>query len=203
VPPPRTPGRPPSLQGVETSIPAQRDGAIARSIAGQSAVLLKNSHGLLPLRAVHSVAIIGPYGGAAHTGGGGSSAVTPLYTVTPVDGIKSHGVTVSYDDGSDPAAAAALARSADIAVVMVGNKDKEDGNVVADLLFGDANPSGKLPMTFPKAESQTPANTPERRRGGTRDRPRRSGPRGLPGRGRRHIHCHRGRRAKDRRAGRG
>jgi beta-glucosidase len=201
-----------------TPIPAQRDGAIARSIAEQSAVLLKNSHGLLPLRAIHSVAVIGPYGGAAHTGGGGSSAVTPLYTVTPVDGIKSHGVTVSYSDGSDPAAAAALARSADIAVVMVGNKDKEggdrpnlslpggqdqlvssvaaanpktvvvlktggpvlmpwlaqvpavleawypgeeDGNVVADLLFGAANPSGKLPMTFPKAESQTPANTPE------------------------------------------
>jgi beta-glucosidase len=201
-----------------TPIPAQEDGAIARSIAEQSAVLLKNSGGQLPLRSVHTVAVIGPHAGAAHTGGGGSSQVTPLYTVSPVDGIKAKGVTVTYADGSDTAAAAALAKSADVAVVMVGNKDREgsdrpnlslpsgqdqlvsavaaanpktvvvlktggpvlmpwlsqvpavleawypgeeDGNVVADLLFGDANPSGKLPMTFPKAENETPAGTPE------------------------------------------
>ncbi|GAA4623483.1 glycoside hydrolase family 3 C-terminal domain-containing protein [Actinoallomurus vinaceus] len=201
-----------------TPIPAQRDGAVARSIAEQSAVLLKNSGGRLPLRGVRSVAVIGPYAGAAHTGGGGSSAVTPLYTVSPVDGIKSKGVAVTYADGTDPAAAAALAKAADVAVVMVGNKDKEggdrpnlslpdgqdklvsavaaanprtvvvlktggpvlmpwldqvpavleawypgeeDGNAVADLLFGDADPSGKLPMTFPKAENETAANTPQ------------------------------------------
>ncbi|MFL6073159.1 MAG: glycoside hydrolase family 3 C-terminal domain-containing protein [Mycobacteriales bacterium] len=209
-----------------TPIPAAADGAVARTIAERSAVLLKNDGGQLPLRAsaVHSVAVIGPYAGAAHTGGGGSSAVTPLYTVTPVQGITSHlpaGATVSYADGSDPAAAAQLAASADVALVMVGNKDKEggdrpnlslpagagnqdalvsavaaanphtvvvlktggpvlmpwlsqvpavleswypgeeDGNVVADLLFGQANPSGKLPMSFPAAEADTPAHTPQ------------------------------------------
>jgi beta-glucosidase len=204
-------------------IPAAEDGAVARTIAEQSAVLLKNDAGQLPLRtaAVHSVAVIGPYAGAAHTGGAGSSAVTPLYTVTPVQGITSHlpaGAAVTYSEGSDPAAAARLAASADVALVMVGNKDKEggdranlslptgqdalvsavaaanpdtvvvlktggpvtmpwlaqvpavleswypgeeDGNVVADLLFGQANPSGKLPLTFPKAEADTPAHTPQ------------------------------------------
>jgi beta-glucosidase len=204
-------------------IPAKQDGAIARSIAEQSAVLLKNNKGLLPLRAtaIHSIALVGPYAGAAMTGGGGSSEVTPIYTVSPVEGIKKAAgpnVIVSYNDGSDPAAAAKTAASADVALVMVGNKDREghdranlllpggqdqlveavaaansrtvvilktggpvlmpwlskvgavleawypgeeDGDAVAALLFGEANPSGKLPMTFPKADDETPAHTPQ------------------------------------------
>lgn len=32
----------------------------------------------------------------------------------------------------------------------------EGGNAIADLLFGDANPSGKLPMTFPRNMGQIP-----------------------------------------------
>jgi beta-glucosidase len=204
-----------------TPIEALPDGAIARSIAEQSAVLLKNSKNQLPLKAssLKSIAVIGPYAGAAHTGGSGSSAVKPLYTVKPVDGIKAAAgskVKVSYNSGSDTTAAANLAKSADVAIVMIGNKDaeggdranlslsgnqnslvsavakanprtvvvlktggpvlmpwlssvpavleawypgEEDGNVVADLLFGKANPSGKLTMSFPKAEGDTPART--------------------------------------------
>ena len=204
-------------------IPANADGAIARSIAEQAAVLLKNRGNLLPIDAgaVHSIAVIGPYAGAAMTGGGGSSQVTPLYTVSPVDGIKEHvgtNVIITYDSGTYAENAATIAKAADIAVVMVGNKDREgrdrpnlslpnhedalvsavvaanprtivvlktggavlmpwldevpavleawypgeeDGNAVADLLFGDANPSGKLPLTFPESEDEVPASTLE------------------------------------------
>jgi beta-glucosidase len=201
----------------------KEDGAAARAIADQCAVLLKNEGDLLPLNAakLHTVAVIGPYAGAAHTGGGGSSMVKAIYTVSPVDGIKNHvasNVSVIYNDGADLAKAAAVAKDADVALVMVGNKDsegkdrtdlrlpkgqdalvaaiaaanprtvvvlktgggvlmpwidhvpailegwypgEEDGNVVADVLFGSVNPSGRLPMTFPQSESQTPVSTPQ------------------------------------------
>ena len=37
---------------------------------------------------------------------------------------------------------------------------EEDGTVVADVLFGVVNPSGRLPITFPRALDDVPANTP-------------------------------------------
>jgi beta-glucosidase len=209
---------PPSNQ----PIPVAEDGATARMLAEQGMVLLKNELGTLPLDAteVRSIAVIGPYAARAMTGGGGSAHVSPLYTVDPVPGIQNRvgpQVTVNFADGSDITAAAALAQSADVAIVMVGDNEtegqdhsislggnqdqlvaavaaanpntvvvmksgsailmpwvdsvpaileawypgEEDGNAVAAVLFGDFNPSGKLPLTFPRRLEDLPANTLE------------------------------------------
>lgn len=203
-------------------IPQKEDGAKARAMAAQGMVLLKNAGNLLPIstRRVRSIAVIGPMAKTAVTGGGGSSHVVALYTVDPVDGIRNRagsGVKVTFADGSDLRQAAAMAETADVAIVMVGmvdtegrdhplvlgnNEDKlvdsvaaanphtvvvlktgsavlmpwvnqvpaileawypgeEDGNAVADVLFGDVDPSGKLPITFPRALDDVAANTPE------------------------------------------
>jgi beta-glucosidase len=38
---------------------------------------------------------------------------------------------------------------------------QEDGNAIAALLFGDVDPSAKLPETFPASQSQLPTQTPQ------------------------------------------
>ena len=115
---------------VQTPIPSEADGAVDRKIGAEGIVLLKNDKGLLPLNKakIHTVALIGPYATHASTGGGGSSAVSPLYRVAPLDGLQAAfgpNVTVTLDDGTDPVRAAALAKSADVAIVMVGDHNSE------------------------------------------------------------------------------
>lgn len=43
------------------------------------------------------------------------------------------------------------------AIVFIWYPGMEGGRAVADVLFGDASPSGKLPLTFPKSLEQLPA----------------------------------------------
>jgi beta-glucosidase len=46
-------------------------------------------------------------------------------------------------------------------VIWAGHAAAFDGSAIAALLFGDANPSGRLVMTFPVNEQQGPATRPD------------------------------------------
>lgn len=111
-------------------IPVLEHGAIARQIAAQGMVLLKNDGNLLPLdtKSLKSVLLVGPYAVRPNTGGGGSSKVIPLYTITPYDGLAAAlelQVRPIVIDGSDINVATEVAKKTQLVIVMVGDQDAE------------------------------------------------------------------------------
>lgn len=90
----------------EVNTPAHAD--LAQEVAERGAVLLRNELvGGLPLlpfspQVTRSIAVIGPYAAIPRIGGDGSSHVSPLTAVSPVDGIAAHfpGATVRTAPGA-------------------------------------------------------------------------------------------------------
>jgi beta-glucosidase len=208
----------------------------SQQIAEESIVLLKNADGFLPLTAsrLKSIAVIGSHadvgilsgGGSAQVDAPGGNAIDPkpgsaewqqpvYFPSAPLKYIrkKAPAANVAYNAGSDPAAAAALAKSSEVAIVFVNQylteardnetlalPDNQDALVravaaanprtivvletgstitmpwlgevravlaswypgiagaqaISNILFGDVNPSGKLPITFAKSEMDLP-----------------------------------------------
>jgi beta-glucosidase len=228
---PRQPQSPDVMKGFE----------VAQKVEEKGAVLLKNDRNLLPLSAasIKSIAVIGGHADVGVMSGGGSSQVSPAggnavppppeitnnplaifmmsvyHRSPPLRGIRekaTHAV-VQFDPGTDPATAAALAKSSQVAIVFavqhesegidlksLSLPDRQDALIeavaaanphtivvletggavlmpwidrvsavveawypgirgseaIANLLFGDVNPSGKLPLTFPRSEADLP-----------------------------------------------
>ncbi len=223
----------------KTPVDVAADEAVAREAATQGIVLLANRGGLLPLsHDIKRILVIGGHADYGVLSGGGSSQVIPnggqslavpmggdgfvgkfrvqVYDPSsPVKAIAARqaGLEVHYYDGSYPAAAAAFAKQADVAIVfatqwMIEGEDVPDltlpngqdalieavakanphtivvletggpvlmpwldqvgavmeawypgakgGDAIADILFGVAEPSGRLPITFPAGAAQLP-----------------------------------------------
>ncbi|MGA2325476.1 MAG: glycoside hydrolase family 3 C-terminal domain-containing protein [Bryobacteraceae bacterium] len=97
--------------------------SVAREVARESVVLLKNAGGLLPLDrgAIKSIAVIGPRAGEVLMDLYGGRYP---YAITPLQGIRekvARGTTVNYAASNENGAAANAAKSSDVAVVVVGN----------------------------------------------------------------------------------
>jgi len=74
------------------------------------------------------VALVGPLADARNQGDVGSSMVSPPSSVTILDGMRERlGSKLIHVGGADPAAAAAAARDADAAVVVVGLSSVDEG----------------------------------------------------------------------------
>ena len=204
----------------------------AQRIEENSIVLLKNSNHILPLdrNAIKSIAVIGDHADMGMISGGGSAQVDPPGAGSPAwlshvwfptspqksIGAKIPPAPIKFNSGADPAAAAAMAKTCDVAIVFVDQwtsegmdlpnlslPDNQDALIaavaaanpktivvletgtavtmpwldqvggvleawysgsrgaeaVANVLFGDVNPSAKLPMTFPKSEADLPHTT--------------------------------------------
>ena len=117
---------------------------VSQTAAEESLVLLKNDGDLLPLRGVKSIAVIGGNADKGVMAGGGSSDVTPVggaimidehtfMPSAPLAELKRElpRARIGFDSGTDPAAAAALAASSDVAVVFVAkhNSEGRDGSL--------------------------------------------------------------------------
>ncbi|MEY9211800.1 glycoside hydrolase family 3 C-terminal domain-containing protein [Thermobifida halotolerans] len=207
--------------------------ALARELAAECPVLLRNERNTLPLDRFSTIAVIGEFAAAPRYQGGGSSHINPTRVDTALDALRalaeSRGRTVHYErgfttDGSGGAAdlrrsAVDAAAAAEVAVVFAGLGEAQEsegfdretielpaeqveliravaaaaprtvvvlsnggvvslegwhdevdavlecwllgqagGPAVADLLFGVANPSGRLAESIPLRLRDTPAH---------------------------------------------
>lgn len=106
------------------SVPWEQEASktLVLHVTQESIVLLKNSKHLLPLNisSIRSIAVIGSQANEVHLD---RYSGTPHFAVTPLQGIQSKvssKVDVRYSAGSN--AAVQLARTSDIAIVVVGNR---------------------------------------------------------------------------------
>lgn len=110
----------------------EADHQVARELAEESSILLKNKDKILPLKTEQKVAFIGQYAKEPRYQGGGSSHINSFKLVSAVEASKELQVTYArgYDDSLDVAVeeledqAVELAKKSDVAVLFIGLPDR-------------------------------------------------------------------------------
>jgi beta-glucosidase len=137
------------------AIDAAANEAVSQADAEQAIVLLKNEGNLLPLgRDVHSIVVIGGHADKGVLGGSGSSLVYPrggnavpgldptgwpgpvmYFPSSPLEQLRrlAPNARIAFVDGMDPAAAAAAAKAADVAIVFATQWSSESIDVAMKL----------------------------------------------------------------------
>ena len=162
----------------QTQVPDVEKGyAIAQKIAEKSIVLLRNERQVLPLASsIKSVVLIGAHADVGVLSGGGSAQVSPpggspvppppaksmldmfirpqWMPSSPLRALtaKLPSAKVSYVSGDDPQAAAAAAKSADVAIVFAYQWEAENSDLATLDLAADQN---KLIETVAAANQKT------------------------------------------------
>jgi beta-glucosidase len=101
---------------------------IAKKVAEEGIILLKNNDNILPLKNAHSVAMIGANADRENAFGGGSSQIRPKYEVTALAGLRklsAGNLAISYSQGY------AITRGAKADVKMI--QDAADAAAKADM----------------------------------------------------------------------
>ena len=128
--------------------------AVAREAAQKSIVLLQNQGGLLPLKAVKKIAVIGRLADTPNTGDDGSSNTLPAHVVTPLEGLQTalqDQAEIFYEDGKSLDRAKAAAQAAEIVLLVVGYTAKDEGE------FLDPDTMQNLAQLYP---TPTPEEMP-------------------------------------------
>jgi beta-glucosidase len=136
---------------------------LAEKVEEHSIVLLKNKDHILPLNSadVHKIAIIGGHADIGMISGGGSAQVDPpggnaiappghratywqahiWFPTSPLKALRAAmpGTQIEYNSGDDLSAAAAVAKSADVAIVFAHQWESEGMDLPSLSLPGDQN----------------------------------------------------------------
>jgi beta-glucosidase len=143
--------------------------AVAKKVAEEGIILLKNQGRILPLQkdAIKSIALIGANANRDNAMGGGSSQVRPKYEITPLEGIQasvanntairfSQGYTIARGAKADAkmiAEAVENAKTAEIAIVVGGWTHGYDYSIWDDNAY-DAEGGDKPDMTMPFGQDE-------------------------------------------------
>lgn len=106
---------------------------LAKQIASESMVLLKNNGNILPLKHNKKYALIGAFADTPHYQGGGSSHITPTHLVSMIDVFEEKKLNFTYNPGYEVnseninekliSEAVQNAAQADIAIIFIGLTD--------------------------------------------------------------------------------